>query len=66
MVALVIHMGSFGDIKDVPDSCDGEVGFFIAGSSCPICPHSKTVSNLSVACSSAELKLIYLSILFIF
>ena len=27
----------------------------MAGSSCPICPLSKTVLNLSVACSSAEL-----------
>ena len=49
-------MGSFEDIKDDPDSCDGEVVFFIAGSSCPICPHSKTVSNLSVACFSAKLQ----------
>ena len=49
-------MCPFGDIMDVPDSCDEKVGFFIAGSSCPICPLSKTVLNLSVACSSTELQ----------
>ena len=49
-------MCSFGDIKDVPDSCDDEFEFFIAVSSCPICLLSKSVSNLSVACTSAELQ----------
>ena len=49
-------MCPFGDIKYVPDSCDEEVRCVIAGSSCPICPHSKTVLNMSVACSSTELK----------
>ena len=56
MIDLVIHMSPFGDIMDVPDSCDEKVGFFIAGSSCPICPLSKTVQNLSIAGSSAELQ----------
>ena len=49
-------MCPFGDIMDVPDSCDEKVGFCIARSSCPICPLSKTVKHLSVPCPSAELQ----------
>jgi len=49
-------MCPFGDIKDVPGSCDGKSGFFIVGSSCAICPLSKTVLHLSVDCPSAELQ----------
>ena len=49
-------MCPFVDIKDVPDSCDGKSGFFIVGSSCTICPLSKTVLHLAVACLSAELQ----------
>ena len=49
-------MCPFGDIKDIHGSCDGISGFFIVGSSCAICPLSKTVYNLSVGCPSAELE----------
>ena len=49
-------MCPFGDIKDVPDSSYGKSGFFIVGSSCADCPLSKTVLQLSVAWSSAELQ----------
>ena len=42
-------MCPFGDIKDVPDSCDGKSGFFIVESSCAICPLSKTVLHLPLA-----------------
>ena len=49
-------MCPFGDIKDVPDSFDGKSGFFIVGSSCAICPLSKTVLHLPVACPSAQLE----------
>ena len=51
-----IHLSPFGDIKDVPDSCDEEVGFFIGGSSSPICSSSKMVLSLSVAYSCAEIQ----------
>ena len=33
-----------------------QIYFFIVGSSCAICPLSKTVLHLAVACSSAELQ----------
>ena len=49
-------MCPFGDIKDVPDSCDGKSGFFIVGSLCATCPLSKTILHLSVACLGAELQ----------
>ena len=51
-----VHMAHFGDIKDIPDSCDGNFGFFIVGSSCAIQDLSKMVLNLSVAAPSAELQ----------
>ena len=46
----------FGDIKDVPDSCDGKSGFVIAGSSCAIYPLSKPVLHLTLADSCVELQ----------
>ena len=49
-------MCPFGDIKDVPDSCDGKSGFFIVGSSCTICPLSKNVLDMSLAGVCAELQ----------
>ena len=49
-------MCPFGDIKDIPDSCNGSFGFFIIESSCAICPLSKMVLKLSVATPSAELQ----------
>ena len=52
---LDIYMCPLGDIMDISDSCDEKVGFFITGSSVPICPLSETVLNLSLACSSTEL-----------
>ena len=37
-----VHMYPFGDIKHIPDSCDGSSGFlFIVRSSSTICPISK-------------------------
>ena len=51
-----VKMCPFGDIKDVPDSCDGISGFFTVGSSCAVCPLSKTVLNLSLADSCVELQ----------
>ena len=49
-------MCPFGDIKDVPDSCDGKSGFVIVGSSCTICPLSKNVLHMSLAGSCAEVQ----------
>ena len=41
---------------DIPDSCNGKSGCFIFGSSCTICPLSKTVLQMSLAGSCAELQ----------
>ena len=49
-------MCPFGDIKDVPDSCDGKSGFFIVGLSCSICPLSKNVLHLTLTDFCVELK----------
>ena len=49
-------MCPFGDIKDVPGSCDEISGFFIVGSSCAICHLSKTVLHLYLADSCVELE----------
>ena len=49
-------MCPFGAIKDAPDSCDFKVGFIIVGSSCAIWLLYKTVLNLSIAGSCAELQ----------
>ena len=47
-------MCHFGSIKDIPDSCDEKVCIYIVGSSCAICPLSKSVLNLSKACYHVE------------
>ena len=49
-------MCPFGDIKDVPGSCDEISGFVIVGSSCAICPLSKTILHLALADSYVELE----------
>ena len=49
-------MCPIGDIKDVPDSCDGKFGFFTVENSCTICPLSKNVLHMSLAGSCAELQ----------
>ena len=46
-------MCPFGDIKDVPDSCDGKSGFFIVGSSCAIQNRIAHVSSWFL-CSASE------------
>ena len=49
-------MCPFGDKKDIPDSFDGKSGFVIVGSSCAICPLSKTVLYISLPGSCAKLQ----------
>ena len=56
MIDLVINMCPFGDIMDIPDSSYRKSGFVMVGSSYTICPLSKTVLHLFVACPSAELQ----------
>ena len=53
---LAIHIFPFRHIEDILNSCNEKEDFFIVGSSSPICPSSKIVLSLSVACSSAELQ----------
>ena len=47
---------TFGDIKDILDSCGGNFGIFLVEYSCALCPLSKMVLNLSVAAPSDELQ----------
>ena len=41
-------------LQNVPDSCDGESGYFLVGSSCAICPLSKTYCTCLFAGSCVE------------
>ena len=46
----------FGDIIDIPDSCDEKVTCYIVGPSFPIYPYNKTILNSSQAFFTAELE----------